>query len=428
MVNMFFKKLKYLNLQLLLATTLLCTISVSCSKTNNNHKNAESNPKIKLGIDNIDTYSDLFKNQRVGLITNPTGVNGNFKSTIEILKSKTNLVALFSPEHGIRGTSDAGASVTTYIDRKTGLPVYSLYKNEIKPISDSVLDGSILSNIDVLAFDIQDVGSRFYTYISTMKLMMDICKRYNKTFIVFDRPNPINGSIIEGGILNPKYESFVGIYPIPIRYGLTIGELARVFNKSIQCKLHVILMSGWHRNMFWEDTGLPWVMPSPNMRTSTTALAYAGTCLLEGTNISEGRGTGRPFELIGAPWINAEKLARSLNSLKLPGVTFIPTYFTPAYSKYKDETCRGIRIDIIDKHHFQAVTTGIAILYTVKRLYKNNFKFTDLDPKYGKYWIDLLTGNKTVREGNLSINQLIKKWDKDSKLFKQYSSHFYLYN
>ncbi|MBP2664954.1 MAG: hypothetical protein H6Q71_2902 [Firmicutes bacterium] len=282
--------------------------------------------KVKLGIDNVDQHLSLFSGKRVGLITNATGMNSQFQSSIDVLAAKTKLVALFSPEHGIRGAVPAGIrgavpagdKVGSQKDSKTGLPVFSLYGATKKPTPE------MLENLDVIAFDIQDVGARAYTYIYTMAYAMQAAKENGKTFVVFDRPNPIGGVEVEGGITKPGFESFIGMYPIPIRHGMTVGELAKLFNKEfgIGCDLTVIDMTNWHREMYFNDTGLPWVMTSPNIPTPDTALVYPGTGIFGGTNISEGVGTTRPFDFVGAPWLDAESLANQMNAMKLPGVIF----------------------------------------------------------------------------------------------------------
>ncbi|HBI73959.1 MAG TPA: DUF1343 domain-containing protein, partial [Lachnospiraceae bacterium] len=275
---------------------------------------------MKLGIDQMDQWLPVLEGKKVGLITNPTGVNRNLISTIDVLKEKVNLVRLYSPEHGVRGDIQAGEVVENYIDESTSLPVITLYGKNKKPTKE------MLDEIDILAMDIQDVGSRLYTYLSTMSYCMQGCAECGKTFVLFDRPNPIGGEMVEGNIIKEGFTSFVGLHPIPYRYGLTIGELAGFFNKefNIQCDLKVIPMEGWIRNMYYEDTKLAWILPSPNMPTVETAVVYNGTCIFEGTNLSEGRGTTKPFEFVGAPWLNAGKLADKLNELNLEGVLFRP--------------------------------------------------------------------------------------------------------
>lgn len=324
--------------------------------------------EVLLGIDRIDEYLDLFEDKRVGLITNPTGINSQYKSTIDVLNEKVNLVALFSPEHGIRGNLQAGEQLSTYIDEITGLPVYSLYGDTLKPTK------AMMDQIDILCIDIQDAGARNYTYIYTMSYAMEAAAEYDKEFVVFDRPNPAGGHIYEGNILNPAFSSFIGRYPIVQRHGMTIAELAYMFNEefNINCNLSVVLMDGWGRYMFYEDTNLPWVIPSPNLPTQNTAIMLTATSLIQATNMSEGRGTTIPFELIGAPFINADEYAQALNDLELDGVIFRPAYFTPTFSKNANQLNAGVQIHITDKETFKPVKTGWAILEVTRNLYPNS--------------------------------------------------------
>lgn len=334
---------------------------------------------VVLGIDRIHDFDTLFDGNNVGLITNQSGVNSQGISSIDVMYNNTNLVALFAPEHGIEGLLDAGERYNSTIDPSTDLPVYSLYGSNLKPSAD------MLKGMDVLTFDIQDVGSRFYTYIYTMTNAMEACAKQNVSFVVFDRPNPLGGAI-EGNLLEDDYTSFVGMYPIPIRHGLTVGELAMYINDvyNIGCDLTVIPMENWHRELYYDDTTLTFTAPSPNMKTATTALVYPGTCLIEGTNISEGRGTKYPFELIGAPFVNPYVLADELNSYHLPGVTFIPSAFMPESSKFEDELCYGVRLHVEDKTTFEPVSTGISLLYAFKVLYEKDFEVTP--------WLNNLAG------------------------------------
>ena len=297
---------------------------------------------MKLGIDRIDEYLSVFEGKKVGLITNPTGLNSNYESSIDVLFEKVNLTALYAPEHGIRGDSQAGGSIGNEVDVKTNLTVYSLYGSTQKPTK------TMLSNIDVMCFDIQDVGARFYTYIYTMAYAMEACAENGKEFVVFDRPNPVSADVVQGNILDEAYSSFIGLYPIVQRHGMTVGEIARLFNTEfgINCDLTVIKMANYDRTSYYDDTNLPWVTPSPNMPTVKTAVVYTATCLFEGTNVSEGRGTTTPFELIGAPWLNSEQLARELNGLNIEGVYFRPQWFTPTFSKYAGTLCGGVYVHI----------------------------------------------------------------------------------
>lgn len=375
-------------------------------------------PHVMLGIDNIDENMELFDNKQVGLITNATGVDSNFESTIDVLNEKVNLTTLFAPEHGIRGAAAAGDNVENEVDEKTGLPVYSLYGDTKKPTP------QMLENVDVLVYDIQDVGARFYTYISTMKYAMEAAAENGKTFVVLDRPNPISGDIVQGCVLDEAYEGYVGVTEIPQRYGLTSGELAMFINQEdgIHCDLHVIKMKNWDRSMYYDETGLQtWIMPSPNIPTVDTALLYSGTCLFEGTNVSEGRGTTKPFEIIGAPWINANELAEQMNALHLPGVFFRPTTFTPTTSKFKDESCNGVEIQVLDRASFDSVKTGVSLLYTIRDLYPNDFAYLE------NHYIDDLTGGDYIRTGEFSPDELYDKFDRSSLAFQEKSKQYYLY-
>lgn len=379
---------------------------------------------VKLGIENITNYLEYFKGKNVGLITNPTGVNSKFESTIDILRKHTNLVALFSPEHGVRGNIQAGEKLETYIDSKTQIPVYSLYGSTKKPTKET------LENIDILCFDIQDVGSRFYTFIYTMAYAMIACSEHKIPFVVFDRPNPINGVTVEGNMLDLNYRSFIGYYPITQRYGLTIGETANLFNEEygINCELLVVEMNGWKREMMWDDTNLPWVFPSPNIPTVDTTLVYNATCVFEGTNISEGRGTTKPFELVGAPWLDPDILSERLNKHELKGVCFRPLYFTPTFSKHKDKMCGGVELVITDSDAFETVKTGWTMLYEIKDLSNDKFKYGAPYTSGGHPMIDLNNGNSFLREETYSLDELTEILTKDSEKFKQIKEKYHLYN
>ncbi|WP_425059493.1 hypothetical protein SCACP_00860 [Sporomusa carbonis] len=379
--------------------------------------------KVRLGIDNIDKHLGLFQGKRIGLITNQTGMTSGFQSTIDVLKAKTNLVALFSPEHGIRGNVPAGANVGSYIDERTGVPVYSLYGRTKKPTAE------MLDNVDILAFDMQDIGARFYTYMYTMAYAMQSAKEYGKTFVVFDRPNPVGGEIVEGNIIQPGFESFIGMYPIPARHGLTIGELALLMNREykINCDLVVIRMTGWQRAMHFNDTGLPWVMTSPNIPTPDTALVYSGTGMLGGTNVSEGIGTTRPFELVGAPWIDANALAERMNAAGLPGAVFRPVYFTPRQVdvKYQGQLCGGVQIHVTDRQTFRAVRTGLTLMYVISEMSSGKFSFNQSGSAAAPM-IDLYTGDSNVRWG-VPLAELLSRWDEAAARFKEMSKQYYLY-
>ena len=372
---------------------------------------------VRLGIDRIDDYLALFAGKRVGLITNQTGVNSVLESSIDILYEKTKVTALYSPEHGLRGSAEAGAAVGSATDGKTGLPVYSLYGDTRKP------SAPMLADIDILCFDIQDVGARFYTYVSTLALAMEAARENDRQVVVFDRPNPIGGVMVEGPILKPGQESFIGMYPIPIRHGLTVGELALLINDrfGIGCKLTVIPMSGWQREMHWRDTGLPWVMTSPNIPTPDTALVYPGIGMLGSTNLSEGIGTTRPFELVGAAWLNAEAAAARLNQAGLPGVHFRPAWFTPRFGPHSGIQQSGVQIHITDRYAYEAVSTGLTILTVMKELGDGQFGFQSTA------MFDLAVGEANLRLGLESPAELLARWHQEAARFRHESRTYHLY-
>jgi uncharacterized protein YbbC (DUF1343 family) len=328
-------------------------------------------PRVLNGIDVLRQQNfSLLAGKRVGLITNHTGLAADETSTIDLFfKAKTfRLVALFSPEHGIRGTVDA--RVDSSIDEATGLPVYSLYGDIRRP------NAAMLKKMDALVFDIQDVGARFYTYITTMAYCMEEAAKAHVSFIVLDRPNPIDGIHVEGPMLDADKVSFIGYMPLPVRYGMTIGELARFFNREnkIGAELHVVEMKGWRRTYYYWDTGQLWVNPSPNMRSMGAALLYPGVCLLEGTNLSVGRGTDRPFELVGAPWIEPRRFVGELEATKIHGARFVPVYFTPSTYKYRGARCGGVSILITDVDKLNSALVGLTLISTLNKLYPNEFK------------------------------------------------------
>ncbi|MBE5968353.1 MAG: DUF1343 domain-containing protein [Lachnospiraceae bacterium] len=378
---------------------------------------------MKLGIDQMNQWLPVLEGKRVGLITNPTGVNQNLVSTIDVLKEKVNLVRLYSPEHGVRGDIQAGEVVENYIDESTSLPVITLYGKNKKPTKE------MLDDIDVLAMDIQDVGSRLYTYLYTMSYCMQGCAICGKTFVLFDRPNPIGGERVEGNIIKEGFTSFVGLHPIPYRYGLTIGELAAFFNKefNIQCDLKVIPMEGWTRNMYYEDTKLAWILPSPNMPTVDTAVVYNSTCLFEGTNISEGRGTTKPFEFIGAPWLNAWKLSDTLNALNLEGVLFRPVFFTPTFSKHTGALCKGVQLHVTDRDRFLAVKTGLHLLEEIIKMSGDHFEYLPPFSQKGKPMIDYNTGNDYIRTHDFTAAEVYEQYKKDEAEFYKRKEKYHRY-
>jgi uncharacterized protein YbbC (DUF1343 family) len=377
---------------------------------------------VRLGIENANDYQNVFQGKRVGLITNATGVDHQLVPSAEVLGQRLNLVALFAPEHGLRGNAVAGAAIPHEKDAKSGLPIYSLHGDTRKPTAD------MLKNIDVLAFDIQDIGARSYTYIYTMAYAMQSAKENGKTFVVFDRPNPVGGEKVEGGLLRPAYSSFIGLYPIPIRHGLTVGELAKLFNEEfgIGAQLVVVPMTGWKRSMQQEDTGLPWVMTSPNIPTPDSALVYSGTGLFGGSNVSEGIGTTRPFELVGAPWLDGRELAQRMNNHKLPGVYFRPVHFTPQWGKYQNRTCNGVQIHVTDRRLFTPVAAGIYLLQTIRELGGSQFKW-NMPTGRDRWMIDLYEGREELRQGRTRAAELLARWDQEAAEFQKRSFKYRLY-
>lgn len=379
--------------------------------------------KVSPGIEVLlKEEKNVLSGKKVGLITNPTGIDSKLTSIVDLLHDDPdiNLTALFGPEHGVRGDAQAGASVEYYIDEKTGLSVYSLYGKTKKPTPE------MLKDVEVLVFDIQDVGTRYYTYIYTMAYAMEAAKENDIPFIVLDRPNPQGGESVDGPVLEPEFSSFVGLYPIPLKHGMTVGELATLFNKEfkIGADLKVIKMKGWKRDMDYDDTGLPFVLPSPNMPTVSTTFVYPATGLIEGTNVSEGRGTTKPFELIGAPYINSDELAGKLNALRLPGVKFRAASFTPTFSKHAGKLSHGVEVYITDREEFKAVPTGLHIIKTIQDLYPGDFEFLAANN------FNLLIGNgwimSRIKEGS-TVNEILKEYQVKQDAFKKVRKNYLLY-
>jgi uncharacterized protein YbbC (DUF1343 family) len=376
---------------------------------------------IELGLTSLLKYNlELIEGKAIGLITNLTGVNEKLDYNISLLikDPKIRLKAIFSPEHGLWGAAQDAISVPSSQHNFVNIPIHSLYGNTIKPTSD------MLKGLDALVFDIQDVGVRFYTYITTMALAMEACAENNLDFIVLDRPNPISGTMLEGNMLDPQFSSFVGYLPILLRHGMTIGELAKLFNErfNIGVDLHVAMMKDWKRDMWFDETGLHWVMPSPNMPTLDTATVYSGMCLFEGTNVSEGRGTTKPFEIIGAQWIDAYNLANDLNDMELLGVKFRPTYFVPNFSKHKDQQCGGVQVHVFDRKAFVPVRTALFMIDTIRKTYPNDFQLIEN--------FDLLMGTDKVRlafTDNQSVDDIISSWQDDLAEFSSIRSKYLLY-
>jgi len=369
------------------------------------------------GIENIAAADEVLKGKKIGLVTNPTGVDSRMRHSIDILRERYNLIRLFGPEHGIRGAAQAGDGVADGVDRLTGIPEVSLFGREVEV---SLLDG-----LEALAFDIQDIGARFYTYTSTLSQMMKLCAQKKIPLAVFDRYNPLGADKIEGDILKAGYESFVGLYPVPARHGLTVGEFARFINGEfgIGCDLTVIPCTGLSAKDDFRTACAMWVPPSPNIPTYESALCYIGTCFFEGTNLSEGRGTTRPFETVGAPFVDRERIAGEMNALGLPGILFRGCSFTPLYSKYQGELCGGVMLHITDPDTFEPFRTGIRLL-TLLRKTCPEFAFRE---NGGSYFVDHLFGSDRLRAEDFDPEEDITGLQAPLKAYRERVRPYRLY-
>lgn len=373
----------------------------------------------------LDQGHPLVDGKRIGLITNHTAINHNLRTAIDLLHTdpRFDLVHLYGPEHGVRGDAQAGVHVGRETDRETGLPVDSLYGETQKPTP------SMLEGIEVLLFDIQDAGARFYTYISTMVLAMEAANEAGIPYVVLDRPNPITGVHVEGPMLDPRFESFVGVHPIPVRHGLTVGELARLVAADRGWpEPAVIQMQGWQREMWFDETGLPFVQASPNLPTLESLIVYPGTCLFEATTLSEGRGTTRPFEYIGAPWISAPELVEELRSRNLPGAGFRAASFLPMFSKHAGETCYGVQVYALDREIFRPVETGVHLIHAIKHLGGSQFAWRpgsaigmSANRLYGS---DVL---HTMIDAGASPEEIMATWTDGQDAFREKARAAYLY-
>ncbi len=373
---------------------------------------------MKIGLDLVEEGKVEVKGKSVGLIINHTSFSSNLSYILEVFEEREAKVrAIFSPEHGIFGSQKDGEKVEHQKLEDKNIPVYSLYGKYLKPTSE-MLDG-----LDLLVYDIQDVGARFYTYISTMLYSFQSASENGVKFLVLDRPNPIGGTLVEGPVLKDELRSFVGAYSLPIRYALTPGELANLYARENGINnFEVVKLEGWKRSMLFDETGLPWIFPSPNMPSLTSALLYPGICLFEGTNLSVGRGTSKPFEVIGAPWINEQKLAKKLKERLKEDVGVVPVRFIPYSSKYKDELCRGIYFVIKDRKKLKSVSVAIKTIYEIFQAYKENFKWDEYISR-GEEKVDhfsLLAGDRKVRkliESNENPEEIISSWNEEQKAY-----------
>lgn len=383
------------------------------------------NISIKTVLTGLDLlcrrWPKRMKGARIGLLVHPSSVNTKLEHAVDcaIRFKDFELKALFGPQHGIRGeTQDNMIEWEGFLDKKTGLPVYSLYGNTRKPLP------QMLKNIDCMLIDVQDVGARYYTFIWTMDLCMQACLESGKSVVVLDRPNPIGGLQTEGPVLNLEYASFVGQRPLPIRHGMTIGEIALYLKDAFYPELdfHIVKMQNWKRGMRFDRTGLPWVLPSPNMPTLDTALVYPGMCLLEGTHLSEGRGTTRPFEIFGAPFIEPDAFVKRLGDFKLKGVVFRPLHFQPTFQKHAGRLCGGAQIHVFDRKAFKPFKTAVAILKAVNELYPAYplWKLPPYEYETEKMPIDILVGSDRLRielEEHKDLNGIENWWRPECAVF-----------
>ncbi len=386
--------------------------------------------RVRIGAEVLlDRYLDSLRGKHVAVICNQASILPNGVHLVDtLLKRGVSITALFAPEHGIRGTAGAGVKVGDSVDAETGLPVYSLYGKTQKPTVEMMRD------VDVMIFDLQDAGARFFTYASTMSGCMEVARDMGKKLIILDRPNPINGVDIEGPVLDMDLISFVGLFPIPVRHGLTLGELAKMIvgegwlNYCSRLDMLVVPMEGWKRSMWFDQTGLPWVWPSPNMKTLATATVYPGTCFIEATNVSEGRGTDKPFEWIGAPSVNGEKVAERLNAFHLPGVRFEPVSFTPVadavaapHPTYENKRCGGVFVHVTDRTVFKPVLTGLMMVSVFRTFRKFEMRQGFLDRLVG----DTRVSEKIMkRQADLSI---LRPFRNDIQRFRNLRAKYLLY-
>ncbi len=387
-------------------------------------------PRVVLGSERL-LESGALAGRRVGIVSNPASIDRDFRHVADRLAadSRLRLAALFGPQHGFRSDLQENMIETAHgVDEIRQVPVYSLYSETREPT------GEMLRDVDVLVIDLQDVGTRVYTYIYTMANCMRAAARHGVRVVVCDRPNPIGGMAVEGATLRPQYASFVGQFPIPLRHGLTIGEIARLFNQefAIGAALDIVPLDGWTRDMYFDQTGLPWVIPSPNLPTLDSTIVYPGAVLFEGTMLSEGRGTTRPFELIGAPWIDGESLAAAMNARGLAGVHFRPVFFEPTFQKHARQTCGGCQLHVIDRQAFQPVRVAVELIDEFRR--QNPPAFAWRQPPYEyeheKWPIDILFGSDRLRstiERGDAIGAFVASWAEDEEAFRRLREPYLMY-
>ena len=385
---------------------------------------------VRLGIDVL-LDSRRLRGARTGVVANHASIDGRYQHVVDRVAKADDvtLSAIFGPQHGFRSDVQDNMIETAHAeDAARRVPVYSLYSETREPTA------AMLAGLDVLVVDLQDIGARIYTYIYTMANCLRACKRHGIHVIVCDRPNPIGGEDVEGALLRRGFESFVGQFPIPMRHGMTIGELARLFNEEfgIGASLEVVKMEGWSRRSYWDATGLPWVMPSPNIPTLDSAIVYPGTVLFEGTMLSEGRGTTRPFELVGAPWIDAERFTDAMNALGLPGIVCRPAVFEPTFQKHAKQPCGGCQVHVLDRAAFRPVLTGVALIDLFRR--SNPAKYAWRQPPYeyehDKMPFDILAGSDDLRrqiESETPLAEIAESWRDEERAFEKLRKPYLLY-
>jgi len=388
---------------------------------------------VRLGIERLLDGSDrhLISGQRVGLVCNPASVDGQFRASVDRLSENSDwtLTAIFGPQHGFRSDLQENMIETPHaVDARRHVPVHSLYSETREPTAE------MLADVDVLVVDLQDVGTRIYTYIYTMANCLRAARRHGLRVVVCDRPNPIGGERIEGATLDPAYASFVGQFPIPMRHGMTIGELARLFNDrfGLAAAVDVVPMEGWRRSMYFDATGLPWVLPSPNIPTLDTTVVYPGAVLFEGTMLSEGRGTMKPFEIVGAPWIDGDRFADQMNRQRLPGVFFRPVFFEPTFQKHAKETCGGCQVHVTDREAFRPVQVAVELLAEFHREDPSRFAWRDPPYEYEhvKPPIDMLYGSDRLRraiDSGEDASSITAGWPRDEDAFRTLRAPYLLY-
>jgi uncharacterized protein YbbC (DUF1343 family) len=389
-------------------------------------------PAVALGLDRLlGPDRELVKGRRLGVVCHPASIDASLRLSLDRLAEDPDVTvaAVFGPQHGFRSDVQDNMIETPHAtDTRRGIPVYSLYSDTREPTAD------MLRDLDVLVIDLQDVGTRVYTYVYTMANCLRAARRHGVTVVVCDRPNPIGGELVEGPLLREPYSSFVGQFPIPLRHGMTIGELARLFNDGfgIGAALEVVPIEGWRRTMYFDETGLPWVMPSPNIPTLDTAIVYPGGVLFEGTRLSEGRGTTRPFELVGAPWIDAERLADDMNARGLGGVHFRPVYFEPTFQKHAKTTCGGCQVHVLDRRAFRPVRAAVELMAEFRRQDPARFPWREPPYEYEheKQPIDILFGSDGLRktlDADGDVSRLAASWPADEDAFREQRQRYLLY-